>query len=384
MKNFLIGGAGFSGAVLARRLAEAGHRCHIIEPRDHVAGNCHTQRDQQSGVMVHVYGPHIFHTGDEEVWAFVNRHARMRPYRHRVRAIYRGEAYSLPVNLRTINQFFGKSFSPEEARAHVSKLTIAPSHGGAPESFEEQALAFVGRDLYEAFLKGYTLKQWGIEPRELPASILKRLPLRFEDDDNYFSHPFQGIPEQGYTKMVLSMLDHPNIEITLGERVSRRSAKSDHDHIFFTGPIDDWFNHDFGRLAYRTLDFETLRTKGDFQNCPVVNYSDEAVKWTRITEHKHFAAWEDHDETICYKEFSRDCAVGDIPYYPVRLVKDKDLLGIYLDKARAEKNVSFLGRLGTYRYLDMDVAIREALDAASMVLAAVARDQVLPPFFVNQ
>ncbi len=384
MKNFLIGGAGFSGAVLARRLAEAGHHCQIVEPRDHAGGNCHTARDAQSGVMVHVYGPHIFHTGDEEVWRFVNDHAQMRPYQHRVRALYRGEVYSLPVNLRTINQFFGKDFSPEEARSHISKLTIAPAHGRAPETFEEQALAFVGRDLYEAFLKGYTQKQWGTSPDQLPASILKRLPMRFTDDDNYFFHPFQGIPEDGYTAMVHSILDHPHIDVALGEKISCTQAPEDKDHIFFTGPIDDWFDHDFGRLAYRTLDFEILRAKGNFQDCPVVNYSDEEVKWTRITEHKHFAAWEKHDETICYKEFSRACQEGDIPYYPVRLVKDKALLGVYLEKARAEKNVSFLGRLGTYRYLDMDVAIREAMDAASMVLAAIARGVPPPPFFVDQ
>ncbi len=384
MKNFLIGGAGFSGAVLARCLAEAGHDCRIIEPRDHVAGNCHTVRDGASGVMVHVYGPHIFHTDDQEVWTFVNRHGRMRAYRHRVFARYRGEIYSLPINLRTINQFFRKSFSSDEARAYIAGLTIAPEGGRAPQSFEEQALAFVGRDLYEAFLKDYTLKQWGVAPDLLPASILKRLPLRFVDDDNYFFHSFQGIPEEGYTALVSSILDHPNIEVILGERISRASGLSAADHIFFTGPIDDWFNHDFGRLAYRTLDFDPLRASGDFQGCPVMNYSDEDIAWTRITEHKHFAFWESHDETICFKEFSRDCGVGDIPYYPVRLVKDKALLGVYLDKARGEKNVSFLGRLGTYRYLDMDVAIREAMDAARAVIRAMERSELVPSFFINQ
>ena len=196
MKNFLIGGAGFSGSVLARRLAEAGHHCQIIEPRAHVAGNCHAVRDEASGIMVHIYGPHIFHTDDSEVWAFVNHHAKMRPYRHRVFARHQDSIYSLPINLHTINQFFGRSFSPREARAHIRSLTEAPAHGRAPETFEEQALAFVGGDLYEAFLKGYTRKQWGVEPSSLPASILKRLPVRFVYDDNYFFMPFRAFPKR--------------------------------------------------------------------------------------------------------------------------------------------------------------------------------------------
>ena len=198
--EILIVGAGFSGAVIGRQLAEAGHRITILEARDHVAGNCHTERDPETGVMVHRYGPHIFHTDDDGVWDYVNRFARFRPYRHRVRPTVGGRVYSLPMNLLTINQFFGRSFRPDEARAFIAAQ--ADRSIAEPRNFEEQALRFVGRELYEAFFKGYTEKQWGCAPAELPASILKRLPLRFNYDDNYFSHAFQGMPEDGYTALV--------------------------------------------------------------------------------------------------------------------------------------------------------------------------------------
>ena len=368
--KILIVGAGLSGAVTARRLAEAGHRITVIDSRPHAAGNCHTERCPETGVLVHVYGPHIFHTDDAGVWDYVNRFARFLPYRNRVKTTVRDRVYSLPINLHTINQFFGRTFRPDEARAFIetkqADLSIAD-----PQSFEEQALRFVGRDLYEAFFKGYTEKQWGCSPADLPASILKRLPLRFNYDDNYFAHRFQGMPEAGYTVMVERILDHPAIDLHLETPFTDELAGRA-DHMFWSGPLDGYFGARLGRLGYRTLDFERFTASGDWQGCAVMNYGDAAVPYTRITEHKHFAPWENHDGTVCYREYSRACGADDIPYYPIRLVREKALLSDYEALARDERGVTFLGRLGTYRYLDMDLTIREALDGAAAFLAARA------------
>lgn len=364
--KILVAGAGLSGAVIGRTLADAGHQVTILDERAHIAGNCHTERDADTGVMCHLYGPHIFHTDNEDVWQFVTRFARMRPYRHQVKTIYDGAVYSLPINLHTINQFFGRTFRPEEARAHVARLT---SDAKTPaQNFEEQALQLIGADLYEAFFKGYTVKQWGRDPQTLPASILKRLPLRFNYDDRYFSHRYQAIPEAGYTDMVAAMLDHANISLSLSTRLTRADRQQGFDHVFFSGPLDSWFDHDFGRLGYRTLDFERLTYDGDYQGCAVMNFADPDVAATRITEHKHFAPWEEHDKSVLYREVSREAQEGDTPYYPIRLVKDKSLLGTYVKHAEKEKNLTFVGRLGTYRYIDMDVAIAEALETARLFL----------------
>ena len=371
-------GAGFSGAVVARELAEAGHHIEVFESRDHVAGNCHTTR-HQSGVMVHVYGPHIFHTQHERVWQYIQRFGSFKPYRHRVRAMVGEKAFQMPMNLGLINSFFGTNFTPQEAEAFVA--TKADATITNPASFEEQALRLVGRELYEAFFAGYTRKQWGVDPRELPASILARLPLRFTDDDSYFSHPYQGIPEHGYTPIVEAILDHPNITVALSKRVSRDELSA-YDHAFWSGPIDAYFDFRHGRLGYRTLDFEAQVVAGDYQGCPVVNYCDADVPYTRITEHKHFAPWESHDTSVIYREFSRLCGDADVPYYPIRLVKEKAQLVEYVQLARNERGVTFLGRLGTYRYLDMDVTIHEALAVADATKAAFA-DGAHPPAFLT-
>ncbi|MFM7081232.1 MAG: UDP-galactopyranose mutase [Actinomycetota bacterium] len=372
-------GAGFSGAVVARELAEAGHHIEVFESRDHVAGNCHTKR-HDTGVMVHVYGPHIFHTQHERVWQYVQRFGTFEPYRHRVRAMVGDKAYQMPMNLGLINAFFGTNFTPQEAEAFVASRADASITN--PQSFEEQALRLVGRELYEAFFAGYTRKQWGVDPRELPASILARLPLRFTDDDSYFSHPYQGIPEHGYTPIVESMLDHPNITVHLSTRMPRVRL-AEFEHTFWSGPIDAYFDFEHGRLAYRTLDFEPEVVAGDHQGCPVVNYCDASVPYTRITEHKHFAPWESHDQSVIYREYSRLCEANDTPYYPVRLVEEKAQLLEYVQLARNETGVTFLGRLGTYRYLDMDVTIHEALNVADAAKAAIAAGRVIPAFVVD-
>ena len=243
--KILVVGAGFSGAVIARTLAEAGHAVDVIESREHVAGNCYSARDGETGVMVHVYGPHIFHTDDAEVWALMQRFGEMMPYVNRVKSTVDGQVYSLPVNLHTINQFFGKALRPDEARAFISEQ--ADSSIAEPQNFEEQALKFVGRALYEAFFKGYTQKQWGCEPRELPASILKRLPVRFNYNDNYFFHQFQGMPKDGYTPIVAAMLDHPAIHLRLNTHFNRADSAA-YAHTFYTGPLDGYFDYQLGRL----------------------------------------------------------------------------------------------------------------------------------------
>lgn len=374
-----IVGAGLSGAVIARELAEAGFEVEVFDTREHIGGNCHTERDAETGVMVHIYGPHIFHTDDAEVWDYVNSYQTFLPYKNRVKTTSQGQVYSLPVNLHTINQFFGKTFRPEEARAFIEEQ--ADKTITDPQTFEEQALRFVGRDLYEAFFKGYTEKQWGCSPTDLPASILKRLPVRFNYDDNYFFHKFQGMPENGYTDMIEKIFDHPKIKVSLGHHFDPR-APHDYGHLFYSGPLDGYFAYEFGRLGYRTLDFERFTHQGDYQGCAVMNYGDASVPYTRITEHKHFSPWESHEGSVCYREFSRACGEDDIPYYPIRLVEEKAQLADYVARANEEKAVTFVGRLATYRYLDMDVTIREALDTARLFLAK-AKDEAAMPAFVH-
>ena len=377
--KLLMVGAGLSGAVIGRHLAEAGHDITVVDARDHIGGNCHTVRDADTGVMVHVYGPHIFHTDDAEVWDYVNAFQTFMPYKNRVKTTSRGQVFSLPVNLHTINQFFGRTMRPDEARDFITEEQADTSIAD-PQTFEEQAMRFVGRDLYEAFFKGYTMKQWGCHPSELPASILKRLPVRFNYDDNYFFHKFQGMPENGYTDMIGKILDHDRITVHLNT-VFDRSQAGEYDHVFYSGPLDGWFDFELGRLGYRTLDFERFTYDGDYQGCAVMNYGEVEVPYTRITEHKHFAPWESHEGSVCYPEFSRECGPEDIPYYPIRQVAEKALLGDYVARAEETTGVTFVGRLGTYRYLDMDVTIREALDTARGFLADVEAGARVPAFY---
>lgn len=380
-KQTLIIGAGFSGAVIARELAENGYQVKVVDKRNHIAGNCHTERDGETNVMVHHYGPHIFHTDDKEVWEYVTKHGEMMPYTNRVKSTVGGQVYSLPVNLHTINQFFGKAFRPQEAYDFIVNEQADKSID-EPQSFEEQALKFVGRDLYEAFFKGYTQKQWGMSPTKLPASILKRLPVRFNYDDNYFFHKYQGMPKDGYTAIVESILNHPNITVELNREFDHAELGG-FDHVFYTGPLDGFYNYRLGRLGYRTLDFERHVDEGDYQGCAVMNYGEEGVPFTRIAEHKHFTPWESHDKTVYFKEYSRLCGEEDIPYYPIRLVDEKTMLEQYVNLANQETKVTFVGRLATYRYLDMDVTIREAMDVARAFLTAKQNNEAVKPFYVT-
>lgn len=380
MKKIAIVGAGFSGAVIAHELSKAGFFVDVFDSRPHLAGNCHSTRDDETNVMIHVYGPHIFHTSNEVVWNYIRQFDEFMPFTNRVKAVSNNRVYSLPINLMTINTFFQKVFSPNQAKEFL--LSLGDSSIGSPETFEEQALKFVGKDLYEAFFKGYTFKQWGLDASELPASILKRLPVRFNYDDNYYSSTYQGMPKNGYTFIVEKMLTHSNITLNLNTSFQSNMA-TDYEHVFYSGPIDSWFNYSEGRLGYRTLDFVEERHDGDYQGNAVVNYCDVDVPWTRISEHKHFSPWENHPRTLIYKEFSRTCTESDTPYYPIRLVNDKKLLSRYVELALSQNNITFVGRLGTYRYLDMHVTIEEALNASRIFIDSYKSKSPMPVFCID-
>ena len=356
--TILVVGAGFSGAVLARELAEAGQRVLVLDEREHLAGNCHTERDSETGVLIHRYGPHIFNTNLEHVWNYMQRFGTWMPYVNRVKASIESGIYSLPINLHTINQFFGLRLDPLEAEAFLrSKASAAYPD---PANFEEQALSFIGEDLYRAFFHGYTKKQWGCEPRELPASILKRIPVRFNYNDNYYASRWQGLPLEGYTDVVRRILDHPGIDVELGVCWQRNDRQA-HQHVVYTGPIDQYFGCDAGALGYRTVFWSRTTGEGDLQGNAVINYCGLKEPFTRVHEHKHFAPWESHDRTAVFTEYSKETEAGDIPYYPKRLQLDLALLASYQKRAAQEEGVTFLGRLATYRYLNMDAVVAESL-----------------------
>lgn len=390
-KRYLIVGAGFSGAVLGRELAEkSGGSVLVLDERKHLGGNCHTERDRDTGVMVHQYGPHIFNTDNERVWNYVNLHGDFRPFINRVKAHTTRGMFSMPINLLTINQFFGKTMGPDEAKKFVKSLGDTSIE--EPQNFEEQGLKMLGRDLYEAFFKGYTIKQWGCDPKDLPASVLKRLPIRFNYDDNYYSKKHQGIPADGYTEVIRRILDHPKIEVRLGEKFdasASRHSPSTFSHLFYTGPIDAFFEYCEGRLGYRTVTFERISTNSsDYQGNAVINYPGSEVPFTRIHEHKHFTPWEQHEKTVAFREYSKETEPSDIPYYPKRLASDKEILQKYRLLAESRSSsmahipTSFLGRLATYRYMDMEAVVGEALEFADRFLTA-DRENLARPVFSN-
>ncbi len=377
--HYLIIGTGFSGCVLANQLTQQSNCIiDIWDERNHIGGNCHTERDAETNVMVHEYGPHIFNTDKKEIWDYVNSFAEFKPYVHRVKARSGGKIYSLPVNLHTINQLFDKSFTPQEAKDFLE--TLACNNITDPQNFEEQALRFIGKELYYAFFYGYTKKQWGCEPSELPASILKRIPVRFNYDDNYHTNSYTGIPPAGYTAVMKKMIDHPSINVTLNKKYDSDTDISKYSHVFYTGPLDAFFNYQYGRLGYRTVVFEKGYADGDFQGTTQMNYCDADVPFTRITEHKHFTPWEQHDKTIYFTEYSRETTESDVPFYPKRLTSDIALLQLYRSKAAEQQSVSFLGRLATYRYMDMHHVIGEALEFSKKYLECVNAGLPSPVF----
>lgn len=370
--DLVVVGSGFFGLTIAERCAnELGLNVLVIERRHHIGGNAYSEREPETGIEVHKYGAHLFHTSNEKVWEYVNRFTSFTDYKHRVFGKYQGQVYSLPMNLGLINQFFGKSHTPQEAReliaGQASEIDTA-----AAQNLEEKAISLIGRPLYEAFIKGYTAKQWQTDPRELSADIITRLPVRYTFENGWFSDTHEGLPTDGYTAWLERMADHPNIEVRLEtdffagtDRFSAEEYKGKVP-IVYTGPVDEYFGNSEGRLSWRTVDLEeSIEDVDDFQGTGVVNYNDQEVPFTRIIEFKHF-----HPErartylpgkTVIVHEYSRFAEEGDEPYYPINTAEDRAKLLRYRDLAKKEPLVLFGGRLGTYKYLDMHMAIGSAL-----------------------
>lgn len=362
--DLIIVGCGFFGATLAERAAnELGLSVLILERRSHVGGNAYSEFDPETGIEVHRYGPHLFHTSNETVWRYLQRFAEFTDYRHRVFTRRRGRVYPMPINLDTMSRFFDRALSPAEARALI-KEQAAELGEQLPRNLEEKAIAMVGRPLYEAFIRGYTLKQWQADPRELPEHIITRLPLRFNFEHRYFSDTYEGLAKAGYTEIFRRMLAHPRISVRLNADYFTLRPTLPNVPVVYTGPIDAFFGAKAGPLRWRTLDFERLVVDTpDHQGCAVMNYADEDVPYTRVVEYRHFHP-ERHYESersVIVREYSRNAGPADEPYYPVGLAEDRALYARYRAMAASESNVLFGGRLGSYRYIDMHQAIASAL-----------------------
>jgi UDP-galactopyranose mutase len=364
--DLVIVGSGFFGLTIAERCAnELGLKVLILERRHHIGGNAYSEPDPETGIEVHVYGAHLFHTSNEKVWDYVTRFTKFTPYQHRVFTIFQGRVYPMPVNLATICEYFGKAMSPDEARALVAEQAGEIDSADAA-NLEEKGISLVGRPLYEAFFRGYTLKQWQTDPKELDPAIFSRLPVRYNFDNRYFNDKYEGLPVDGYTAWLTRMADHPNIEVRLEtDFFDQREDILGNVPVVYTGPLDAYFDNSEGELSWRTIDFEReVKKVGDFQGTPVMNYADEDVPYTRIIEPRHFHPERSHypnDKTVIMREFSRFAESGDEPYYPVNTAEDRARLLQYRDLARKEPDVLFGGRLGTYKYLDMHMAIGSAL-----------------------
>lgn len=366
MSRVLIVGAGLSGGVLARSLAEAGVACLVIDRREHTAGMCYSSVDEETGVEVHRFGPHIFHTGSERVWAFVNRFATWYPYVNKIMAVNARGTFSMPINLLTINNLFGKRLTPPQAMAFIE--TLQDKSITTPRNAEEQLLRFVGREIYETFFRDYSFKQWGVPMSELPADVIKRLPVRMDYNDNYYTDKYQGFPMEGYTALVDNMLRHPLIEVKLNTAYDH-AMEREFDHVFYAGPLDEFFGYAAGELSYRTLDFRYERGKGVQQGSGCLNYTDMSVPFTRGHEHCYFSPWQAVDKSVVVYEYSREATRNDDRFYPKRMAGDMERLPAYLELAAQTKGVSFIGRLGCYRYLDMQHVILQALEYADAWLA---------------
>ena len=376
--DYLIAGAGLYGSVFAREAADAGFRVLVLEKRPQIGGNLYTEED--GSIQIHRYGPHIFHTEDPEVWGYVNRFATFNHYIHMPLANFRGKIFSLPFSMMTFHQMWGVT-DPEAAERMIRSQSEGAS-AGDPSNLEEQAVRTVGRDLYETLVRGYTEKQWGSECAELPPSIIRRIPVRFTYDSRYFSDPYQGIPKDGYTAMIRRMLD--GIEVRTGTDYLKDRAAFDAmaDRVVFTGPVDMFYGGRFGYLRYRSVRFETERLpRPNFQGCAVVNYTAPEVPWTRIIEHKWFTFGKDTagreiPDTVISREYSSEWKPGEEAYYPVNDAENDALYRRYAEMAASEPKVRFGGRLGEYRYYNMDQAVRKALDAFGEEMDRRGRKQV--------
>lgn len=367
--DLIVVGSGFFGLTIAERAAsQLDKRVLVLDRREHIGGNAYSEAEPETGIEVHRYGAHLFHTSNKRVWDYVNQFTDFTDYQHRVFTKYDGQIYSFPMNLGLICQFFGRAFSPDEARALVAEQA-AEIDTAEVQNLEEKAISLVGRPLYEAFVRGYTAKQWQTDPKELPASIITRLPVRYTFNNRYFSDSYEGLPVDGYTAWLERMAAHSNIDVRLDtDFFDVREQLPADVPVVYTGPLDRYFEYSEGELSWRTLDFATeVVPTGDFQGTPVLNYADESVPYTRIHEFRHFHPERDYypnDKTVIVREYSRAAESGDEPYYPINTAADRSKLTTYRELAKREakeRKVIFGGRLGTYKYLDMHMAIGSAL-----------------------
>ncbi len=364
--KILIVGAGIYGSVCARELTDAGHQVHVIEKRDHIGGNCFTRYVEEADCHQQVYGAHIFHTSDRRIWDYINRFAEFNHYVNRVKVNHSGTLYSFPINLMTLQQIWGVG-TPAEAEAKLAEVREPIEN---PSNMEEWCLSQVGREIYEIFVKGYTTKQWGRPPDELPASILKRLPIRLTYDDNYFRDRYQGIPIGGYTAIFEKLLAGIRVETGIDFLADRDEWIRRYDHVIYTGPIDAFFEHEHGQLEYRSLRFEDeLLPTRDFQGNAVVNYTEATIPFNRIYEHKHFDLSLKADQTLITREFPEDWKPGMIEYYPVNTDENQTRYRSYRKLAeKTDLPVTFGGRLGRFEYLDMHQVIPLALKTCSCLV----------------
>lgn len=398
--DLFVVGSGFFGLTIAERVAtQLGKRVLVIEKRPHIGGNAYSEPEPQTGIEVHKYGAHLFHTSNQRVWDYVRQFTDFTGYQHRVFAMHNGQAYQFPMGLGLVAQFFGRYYSPDAARQLIgeqaAEINTADAH-----NLEEKAISLIGRPLYEAFVKGYTAKQWQTDPAELPAAVINRLPVRYNFDNRYFNDTYEGLPVGGYTEWLQRMAADGRIEVRLGtdwfDVGDALRAENPDAPVVYTGPLDHYFDYADGRLGWRTLDFEleVLDDTGDYQGTPVMNYNDIEVPFTRIHEFRHFHPERGYpdDRTVIMREYSRFAAADDEPYYPINTDDDRALVAAYRARAKAETasaKVLFGGRLGTYQYLDMHMAIASALNMYDNVLAphlrdgAVLEDRPAPPQAAN-
>ncbi len=382
--DIVVVGSGLFGLTVAERCAnKLGLSVLILERRPHIGGNAYSETDPRTGIEVHKYGAHLFHTSNERVWSYVNRFTSFTSYVHHVYTNHDGVVYPMPINLATINQFFSAAYSPDEARALIAQQA-GELAGKDPENLNDKGISLIGRPLYEAFIKEYTGKQWQTDPKDLPASIISRLPVRYTYDNRYFNDTYEGLPVDGYTAWLEKMADSPMIDVHLStdffdtSQPYHRDALRGRVPVVYTGPVDRYFDYSQGALSWRTIDLEVEYPQtGDFQGTSVMNYPDADVAYTRIIEPRHFHPERDYprDRTVIMKEYSRFAGEGDEPYYPVNAPQDREMLLVYRDLVAQEEGVFFGGRLGTYQYLDMHMAIGSAL---SMV------DNRLVPFLQSR
>ena len=371
--DLVVVGAGLFGLTVAQQAAErAGASVRVIDVRDHIGGNAYSYFDEETGAEIHKYGAHLFHTSNPRVWEYVNRFTEFTGYVHRVYATHNGEVYPLPINLGTINQFFRAHYTPAEARALVEEQA-GELAGQDPQNLNDKGISLIGRPLYEAFIKEYTGKQWQTDPSELPASIISRLPVRFNYDNRYFKDTWEGLPRDGYAAWFERMIDDPRIHVSLNtdffdasQPYNKEALNAAGVPVVYTGPVDRYFDYELGDLKWRTVDFREVRyDEDDHFGCPVMNFSDADVPYTRAIEFKNFNPErhdsQNHERTVVWEEYSRFAERGDEPYYPINTEADKDLYAKYVELERTVPNTVFGGRLGTYKYYDMHQVIDTAL-----------------------